>query len=179
MDHAFEEMHLGYEECHDSKMSNHDRCLCEDCLIQNFSYFGHQDVVLEKRPKRKSVTSVDDAFGGVFKGSRIDTRTNTPSWCPTFGSWSGVPTLPNMYNELRRRYEQGEVKFYLIYRNERHTYILFLGAERVILLNNSKQACLAAALFCLRSHVHFCFTGRAPIDSLVLLWLRSESYLSG
>ena len=108
MDHAFEEMHLGCEECHDSKIGSHDSCLCEDCLMQNFSYFGHQDVMFEKRPKRKSVTSVDDAFGGVFKESRIDNRINTPSWCPTFGSWSGGCTIPNMYNELLRRYEQGK-----------------------------------------------------------------------
>ena len=77
--------------------------------MQNFSYFGHQEDVLEKPPKRKSVSSIDEAFRGVFKESRLDNRTVTQSlWCPALGPWGGVCTLPTMYDDILLRYNQGK-----------------------------------------------------------------------
>ena len=111
MDQAFEEMQL---DCHENRMAKHDRCLCEDCLIQNFSYFGHYDNVLEKRPKRKSVTSIDEAYKSTFKESRLDSGTLTQPvpWCPAFGNWGAVSATPNMYTELFLRYGQGREDFF-------------------------------------------------------------------
>ena len=127
MGDAFEEMQLGCKECHDSRYAEHDRCLCEDCMMQNFSYFGHQyDVlekppkhksVLEKRPKRKSITSIDESFRGLFKESRLDNRTVTESfssWCPAFGSWGASRTFPSMYGDILLRYDQGKWFIYVI-----------------------------------------------------------------
>lgn len=131
MDQELQE--VNFHDSHDATGSKHDRCLCEDCLIQGFSYFGHFENALEKRPKRKSVTSIEEAYKNVFKESRLDdgpTAISQPMpWCPSLGDWEAIGTTWNLYSDMFLRYAQDRGKRFLwlnfLFKGRKWTEVLF------------------------------------------------------
>ena len=92
----------------------HDSCLCEDCLMQSVTYFDNYEDAIERRPKRKSVTSEDELIGEVVKENKEPKlaylwESPQQTWCPSFGG-SAIPgALLNMYHDICTRYQRGNL----------------------------------------------------------------------
>ena len=78
--------------------------------MQSVNFFGQQESVLERRFKRRSVTSMDDIHQKIIKEPKMDVDIVSPVWCPS----STVAEQPmmlgpsrNMYSGVLSRYREG------------------------------------------------------------------------
>lgn len=94
----------------------HDSCLCEECLMQSVTYFDSYEDAIERRPKRKSVTSEDELIGEVVKENkeqRLAYLWESPqqTWCPSFAGSTIPGASLNIYHDICTRYQKGKLNF--------------------------------------------------------------------
>ena len=82
--------------------------------MQSVTYFDNYEDAIERRPKRKSVTSEDELVGEVVKENKEPKLANLwesplQTWCPSFAS-SAIPVASvDMYHDVCSRYQRGKL----------------------------------------------------------------------